>query len=348
MEHEIIQSLFEITRARDTETLETNLVTTLAGLLPAREVAIINLLDEFRFEQCEFAVSVRIEPPAAPGGEPNYLWNNDRRPTELKGALKQAVENNTLTVCEEGNGTCSILVPVSDDVKPVCLLKIDGSTEELHAHKPTIESFAGIYGNFLRVLEDSQRDKLTGLLNRRTFDKKLARMLGVQRKITGDYSVSDRRVPSASEFAWLAIIDIDLFKSVNDEHGHIYGDEVILTLGQRMKHFFRNTDMLFRFGGEEFLVVLSPMSPDRAKMALDRFRDSVAAHVFQQIGGITVSIGFAKLVEQDYPPKVIDRADKALYYAKRNGRNQVAHYEHLVDAGEIIERPKPTGDIDLF
>lgn len=347
MEHQIIQSIIEITRARDTDTLETSLLSTLADILPVDRVAMINLLDELKLSKCEQTLSLTVSQTEQ--NEEIRIWNNKIKAFDLPADVANQIHDHKMAIVEDQNET-SVFVPLYDDADPAYLIELHSVDHDFRQHANLIEGIAGIYSNFLRVLEDSQRDKLTGLLNRRTFDKKLVRMMELQRKAVEDYgdSDADRRTPARSEYAWLAIIDIDNFKKVNDVHGHIYGDEVILTVGQRMKQFFRNTDLLFRFGGEEFLVVLEPMPRDRARMALDRFRDSVEAHVFQQIGGITVSIGFARLEEQDYPPEVIDRADKALYYAKENGRNQVANYENLLDQKLIEARAISSGEIDLF
>lgn len=347
MEHQIIQSIIEITRARDTETLEASLLSTLANILPVDNVALINLLDELRTERCEQTLSLSLS--RTNDQDEVRIWDNEIREHLLEPTVSGQINDGHMAVTGQP-GKMVIYVPIFDDVRAVRLIRLLGIDETLRSHANLIEGIAGIYTNFLRVLEDSQRDKLTGLLNRRTFDKKLVRMLELQRRIAEDYNALDnnRRTPTTSEYAWLAIVDIDHFKRVNDNHGHIYGDEVILTVGQRMKQFFRNTDLLFRFGGEEFLVVLEPMPVERARMALERFRDSVEAHVFQQIGGITVSIGFSRLEENDYPPEVIDRADKALYFAKENGRNQVSNFEDLLGQGLVEARAIATGNVDLF
>lgn len=347
MEHQLIQSIIEITRARDTDTLETSLLSTLADILPVDHVAMISLLDELKLEKCEQTLSLGVS--HSDDNEEIRIWSNAIKSMELAPGIGTQIHDRKMAIVENAD-EMTVYVPLFDETDPAYLIELHASGHDLREYANLIEGIAGIYSNFLRVLEDSQRDKLTRLLNRRTFDKKLVRMMELQRKVVEDYgdSDADRRTPARHEYAWLAIIDIDHFKKVNDVHGHIYGDEVILTVGQRMKQFFRNTDLLFRFGGEEFLVVLEPMPRDRARMALDRFRDSVEAHVFQQIGGITVSIGFARLEEQDYPPEVIDRADKALYYAKENGRNMVANYEQLLDEGLIEARSVPSGEIDLF
>lgn len=143
------------------------------------------------------------------------------------------------------------------------------------------------------------------------------------------------------------MLDIDHFKAVNDTFGHLYGDEVILLISQRMKECFRNSDLLFRFGGEEFVVVLEPVPAEQAYTILNNFSKKISDHSFPQVGTVTISIGYAMIRERDYPPTILDLADKALYYAKEHSRNCVYNYESLVADGDIQDQKK-SGTIDLF
>jgi len=217
---------------------------------------------------------------------------------------------------------------------------------------PSLRALTEVYANFAVVLDASERDKLTGLLNRRTFDEKLRRMLQRQSRLAASASVSSGReerrriVEGDGHPAWLAVADIDHFKRINDEWGHIYGDELLLRLAQRMRQLFRAEDLLFRVGGEEFVVVLCAQSKDSARQCLERLRQTVAEDR-ALLEGVTISIGFAAIGKDDYPPHVFDRADKALYQAKENGRDQTINYEDLADAG-VLEPVTPSGSIELF
>jgi diguanylate cyclase (GGDEF)-like protein len=145
----------------------------------------------------------------------------------------------------------------------------------------------------------------------------------------------------------LAVLDIDHFKRVNDTYGHLMGDEVLLHFAQCMNHTFRDYDLLFRVGGEEFVVVLRNVDADRAHAVMERFRKVVETHYFPQVGQITASIGVTFIGPHDLPGLVIDRADQALYYVKQHGRNQVAFYEHLVAQG-ALQQKQVESDIELF
>lgn len=344
METRIIESIIDITQARDVDTLERVLLQTVAELVPVSSVTLVQLMDDFRFDACDTMLTLSVCDQAA--GE--HLITDQVRDLEPNAELTTAIQE-CITQVRHNSDEITVYVPIQGEQRATNVLLLEGSDEKMLEQLNVLNGLARIYGNFLLVLDDSQRDKLTGLLNRRTFDKKLKHMMELQRKMAEDYAgpVANRRLRESNANAWLAVVDIDHFKRINDSHGHIYGDEVILSLGHRMKQFFRNSDLLFRFGGEEFVVVLEPMSLTQARTALGRFRESVAEHIFPQIGGITVSIGFDRIRDNDYPAIVVDRADKALYFAKQNGRNQVACYEQLVESGRI-EPSEFVGSIDLF
>ena len=122
---------------------------------------------------------------------------------------------------------------------------------------------------------------------------------------------------------------------------------MILTLSQKMRECFRNSDLLFRFGGEEFVVILESISAPMAQTTLDKFRELIANLQFPQIGQVTISIGYSLVTESDYPAQVLEQADQALYYAKEYGRNQVHEFATLVEDGKISET-HASGSIELF
>ncbi|WP_313313315.1 GGDEF domain-containing protein [Pulveribacter sp.] len=195
-----------------------------------------------------------------------------------------------------------------------------------------------VYQNYQSLLDYSERDALTGLLNRKTFDEQFARQPGVE---SWD-ARQDPEVPGQ----WLAVVDIDHFKLVNDRFGHLYGDEVLILVANRLRSLFRSQDRIFRFGGEEFVVLLRSATLAQARMALERLRSTIEAHEFPQIGHITVSIGFAA-AQGGAPVEVIGRADQALYFAKEHGRNQVRHYEDLVASASLGQKVAHD-EVELF
>ncbi len=157
-------------------------------------------------------------------------------------------------------------------------------------------------------------DDLTGLYNRRYFDRHLTMMLGKAQSQDRDMAVM--------------MLDIDHFKSVNDAHGHDVGDTVLREFALRVKRNVRGVDLACRFGGEEFVVLMPDTDYRQAESVAERVRAAVAERNFDIGGGkdisVTVSLGVT-LNERltDTPESVLKRADVALYRAKREGRNRV-------------------------
>lgn len=191
---------------------------------------------------------------------------------------------------------------------------------------------------FLQGLVDalvdlSSRDALTGLANRRAFELALAREID--------------RVARSGEPALLLALDIDYFKRVNDTHGHLIGDEVLLLVARLMRESFRLDDQLYRFGGEEFVALLRCGDPQQAGTAFERMRQCVQSHAFPRVGSISVSIGFTEVRPGDTPNAAFERADQAVYHAKQNGRNQVHDHAALVAAG-LLRDEQHDGGVELF
>ena len=197
-----------------------------------------------------------------------------------------------------------------------------------------------LLGNHLSVLDYGQRDTLTGLLNRKTFEQTFDKILERNRMMSRD--------PGSVVPAWFAIADIDRFKNINDRYGHLFGDDVLLLVARLMRQSFRGADQLFRFGGEEFVVVLEASTPESAEAALERFRRRVAEHTFPQLGQVTISIGYTHIGLTDPAVTCFDRADGALYYAKEHGRNQVRCYESLIAGGQLEKRQESAADVEFF
>jgi diguanylate cyclase (GGDEF)-like protein len=200
----------------------------------------------------------------------------------------------------------------------------------------TIAGVVAVYRNFQNLLDYSERDSLTDLLNRKTFEDQLARMLQASADryclLPGQ---PDRRTPLVEATPWLAVVDVDNFKAVNDRFGHLYGDEVLILIADLLRSSFRAEDRVFRFGGEEFVVLLRPTSLENAHRIIERFRTGVEEHVFPQVGKVTVSIGYVSLNAYVSPVVTLGQADQALYYAKSHGRNQSCHYDALVANGAL-------------
>jgi diguanylate cyclase (GGDEF)-like protein len=187
------------------------------------------------------------------------------------------------------------------------------------------------YCHQLQMLQGTYRDALTGLYNRRAFNEKMQLLL--------EHSDNHRRRTLDYSPTVYVMLDIDRFKSINDSMGHLFGDEVLLLLAQQMTDSFRENDLLFRYGGEEFAMVLMDITTDQALQSLDRFREKIASYDFPNVGQVTVSIGFTDFDKDCSMDELINQADRALYYCKTTTRNAVHSYQELV-AKELIPAVK--------
>lgn len=338
--------ILALSRAREPEMLSETLLSGLSYLYALPEISCIDFLDNSDDSRCEQVISLKISDHDSANS--NEIWDRvPRMITPDPGSVARA-RAGEVHIIPSPDGEYGI-IPLSSGGEITGMLKFLAG-DEINPNTNEIRFFARIFANLHKNLDLAQRDKLTGLLNRQTFDSKLSRMLEIQRSLAQSYSRSpqERRKTKDQKLPWLAIIDIDFFKRVNDEFGHLYGDEVILTLGQKIKQCFRRTDLLFRFGGEEFVVVLEPIIAENVSIALERFRQQIENHRFPQVGQVTVSIGYAAFIENAFAPRIMDNADQALYYAKEHGRNQIANYETLIQTGDLLQTERSEGAIDLF
>lgn len=160
----------------------------------------------------------------------------------------------------------------------------------------------------------AQRDQLTGIYNRRHMNEIIEQKLGNRRR-------------RADQGLALLMYDLDHFKRVNDTYGHEVGDIALKELTRRVKETVRDEDAIGRWGGEEFLVLVSNVTLEQAVNLAERIRVHVGETPFPHIGTITISIGVAHAWEGDTAATLFDRADKALYEAKNSGRNCVVAHE---------------------
>lgn len=192
---------------------------------------------------------------------------------------------------------------------------------------------AAVYRQCYGLLEENCADTLTGLYNRKPF---VARMHEIIQRQSND----DALFGQTNE-CLLGVIDIDRFKHINDAFGHVIGDEVLLLFSRLLRDSFRSSDLVFRFGGEEFVVLLPNTTLGVGAAVFERCREKIAAHVFPQVGQVTASIGFSIVHPGKLPMTFVDEADRALYRAKQQGRNRVCSFMELAP---VVQ----TSSVELF
>ena len=151
-------------------------------------------------------------------------------------------------------------------------------------------------------------DKLTGAYNRAKFDEELSRQLESALR----YGIS----------LGIIMFDIDHFKNVNDTYGHNTGDEVLIGMARLFKKRIRRHDILARWGGEEFAILIPQTDADAIKTMAEGLRQAVESHRFEGVGSVTASFGATLICDGDTPTSLMKRVDRALYRSKETGRNR--------------------------
>ncbi len=340
---ELVDHLAELTGFRDRDILDVTLVGALRDLLHPRVVTIYRSVGDAGNER--WITRARLgEHDAVATADPVWADIETLPPLDLYPERQQAMKGQATVVTVPGRHSLS-LFPVSTDREVVGVMEIETAEPLSDESRRLVGSILRIYRNFQALLDYSERDTLTGLLNRKTFDESFLK--ATSESLGAPLAADGRRHPAATHRHWLGVIDIDHFKSVNDNFGHLIGDEVLLLLSRLMRSSFRFHDRLYRFGGEEFVVLMRCASEQDAALALERMRSNTASYPFPQVGQITISIGFTEVKPGDTPSAAFERADKAVYYAKSHGRNQVQSHAELIARGDLEDESK-IGDVELF
>jgi len=182
------------------------------------------------------------------------------------------------------------------------LVELEESQDEIRRQNEQLEELA-------------TKDSLTGCLNRRAFFARLNPECTLASQERRDLAC--------------IMVDVDHFKAINDQHGHPVGDEVLRSVAQTLRSGVRASDVVCRYGGEEFCLLLCRTDAEKALQIAEGLREQIAANPVRGIR-VTASFGVSGWTsETPTPEKLIDRADKALYAAKHSGRNKVIHGEHV-------------------
>ena len=252
--------------------------------------------------------------------------------------LLQAYSEKMDLYFEQSKDSSKFILPVILYDKSVShLITVEHSYFDTSA-KELLEGLMQIFTDVFRSLHEKGYDPLTRILNRQAFDQ-----------ISADLVYSNKGLDRVdAQFSSIAILDIDKFKAVNDKYGHAIGDETLVLFAQTIRSVLRQEDLFFRYGGEEFVILVKVVDLEQAYNVLERCRIAVEARKFPQVGNVTVSIGFADLTSNSHPSRDLSKADKALYYIKKNGRNQVKSYEELLKKELLSAVKEIEGEIDFW
>lgn len=221
----------------------------------------------------------------------------------------------------------------------------DQGVLELHSeaalsaeHLTMVDNLRRIYRNMYSLLEFSDRDPMTGLLNRKSLDdafySAVLEDLDENNSATVGHPLDEEerrhRVPANY---WLGSATIDNFSLITERHGRVAAEDVLSRVARILSNTFRTYDRLYRFNGEHYGVLMH--CPDEALVlaAFERFRASVERTTFPQVGRVTVSCGFTTVLADDSPSSGIEKTQKAVDFAQRSGGNKACSHMGLVRRG---------------
>jgi diguanylate cyclase (GGDEF)-like protein len=354
----LIDHVLKLSDHRDRDLLELTLSKAVIDLLPVQRIVIARVMTE-EGEQRWLEV-VRLD--AKGGGkvvdplrvEFSTLPRLDDAPDRLR-CLQSRAMVEVAWAGEEGPRIS--LLPLFSDSR-----KDDEGVIEVHSEAAltadallTIEQLRRIYRNMYFLLEYSDRDALTGLLNRKSLDDAFySAVLEELAGVTGESVIAGQpagleperrhRVPANY---WLGSVGIDDFDLLNDKHGHLIAEELLLLVARVMNNTFRTYERIYRCGGEHFGVLMH--CPDEAQVlaTFERFRSNVEKFNFPQVGRATVSCGFTPVTADDSPSSALEKTERTLDFARRDGKNRAYSHLDLMRRGVLGEAVK-FGDADLF
>ena len=313
-EQNIITSLVELTRLRDQDAIRNKLLSSLLEISEAAWLVLCRL--DQHDQNARIEIRQRIPNPSSEKAARHFPACLFDRIEHFQRCLQSGnpVWVQDLEIYE------SIIFPMPGTAHHhefVVLFdeQVSGRSERI------VRSVLDLYDNFIGLVIENTQDPLTRLLNRGAFDIDLPATL---------LRLNDHQQQpgeAARKGAFLAMMDLDRFKRINDSFGHLYGDEVILIFSTLLREVLGEVGRLYRYGGEEFTAIVESVSRDEMNRLAERLRETVEAHDFPQVGQVTVSIGVAALKPNHLPSSLLDHADQALYRAKESGRNRVIWHE---------------------
>ncbi|MBW7903824.1 MAG: GGDEF domain-containing protein [Rhodocyclaceae bacterium] len=344
----LLSKLGKLTAIRDTELLEQSLLKTLGPQLGVLNTSLYRTDEDFalarvihyhRSKESDAQGASRIVERI------EEVLNVHDLPPEIS-ALTENVRLLARPCTRRLGNEMVIAYPLFGDGEICGYFVFQRDHEVTPAEDTIIRGVLEVFSNYYALLDVSLRDRLTGLFNRQALENSFDRLwTALGRPADYDEQGSGRRAAPTNRY-WLAVIDIDHFKQINDAHGHMVGDEILLLAARLMCNTFRSSDLLYRYGGEEFVAIVSAEGDADARSIFERVRQTVEAHAFPRVDRLTISIGYCRANPDFLPQEVLSRADRSLYEAKRQGRNRVCEYEGLVRAG--VFREIAYGDSELF
>jgi diguanylate cyclase (GGDEF)-like protein len=355
----LIEHILKMTDHRDRDHLELTLSKALIDLLPIDRVVMVRVLSEEGVKRWLEIASL----DARGGGKVVDPMRVDFETLRLlddhRDRLQCIVQREPVEVAWAGEeGPRITYLPLFADAR-----NEDEGVVEVHSgsalrddQQYTVDVMLHVFRNMYNLLAYSDRDALTGLLNRKALDDTFYSAvldeldegaLEGTREPQAPVEPGQERRHRVPPNYWLGTVSVDNFGALNDKNGHLIAEEVLLLVARIMNNTFRTYDRIYRLGGDQFAVLMH--CPDEALVlaAFERFRANMEKFNFPQVGQVTACAGFTRVTPDDSPDTTLGRCEHAVDYAQRHGRNQVFSHGDLVRKG-VFANESRTGAVVLF
>jgi diguanylate cyclase (GGDEF)-like protein len=243
----------------------------------------------------------------------------------------------TESVIRAGNAPCVTVFPIDTQASVCSLLEVESVEPLSPTAEAMIDSVLHLFENIQGLLDRSERDTVTGLLNREAFNNPFLRV--AQSPDTPvERSQTDRRIAITRTHGWLAVADF----------APKTNDDVLRNLADLMRDTFSWPDQLYRLGGNKFVLLLRSHNDASAMTAVERLRHQIEKHAFPHIGRLDFHMGLVPLRDNDNASDALTRADLTLDYAKKHNKNEIYSYTALVASGKLVDPSDKTDEFDFY
>jgi len=355
----LIQHLIKLTDHRERDLLELTLSKALIDLLPLQRVVIVKVVSEEGVRRWMQVATL----DARGGGTVTDPLRVDFDKLPLLEDEKHRLQ------CIESHSSVELALAGDTGPRITCIPLFDSARSEddgvLEIHSPkaltepetqTVDVLLRVFRNMFHLLAYSDRDGLTGLLNRKSLDDTFysAVLEELDEGAGSDAMLPDTKVTPGQERRhrvppnyWLGTVSVDHFNAVGEKHGHLIGEEVLLLVARILNNTFRTYDRIYRLGGDQFAVLMHCPEEPLVLAAFERFRANMEKFNFPQVGHLTSCSGFTRVTADDSPSTALERAERAVDYGQHQDGNKVFSFGALVRGG-LLGDAVNVGDVDLF
>jgi len=270
--HSLLNGVAAATTHRDRDDLDRAVVRLLLEFIAPHSITLLHLVDDAPVTRVE----ERVRMSRSAGERSSASLTQATQQADFTVWQQHAMRGQVVS-CDVQGGRLMTIFPIHGANEVVAMLALETAVPLPDRTVDLVRGILRIVRNHLALLDYGEQDTLTGLLNRKRFEGQFDRLRQRMTASPGNAAApaNARCELPQQEPGWLALVDIDHFKSVNDSFGHLFGDEVLLLISGLMRRSFRGADQLFRFGGEEFVVILEHASEAGALLALERLRNAI-------------------------------------------------------------------------